>query len=146
MPTAAKLFAALVLAATGVLAAALVLPDIPYGAKADFLPVVGGIIGFSAGWFVVGMRTGKGNMISMQTGMRGALFMVIGVLVVSGFAQMIKLALRKRYDAPTDALVDVVGQGLEFGKLVLQADVLGVLIVGGALSGMAAEWAGRRWR
>ncbi len=145
MPTAAKLFAAVVLAATGFFAAALVLPNIPLGARADFLPGLSSVIGFTVGWIVVGVRAGKGDLSGIQTGMRGALFMVIWVLFATGFAQMIKLALRKRYDAPTEALVDVMARALDFGKLVFQPDVLIVLIVGGALSGLAAEWAGRRW-
>lgn len=145
MPTAAKLFAAVALAVVGFFAAALVLPHLPGGARADFLPLMAASVGILVGWRVIGRATGRGYGSSAQAGVRGALYLVLWVLALTGFMQMVKMALRMRYDAPTEALVDVVSQAMDFGELVLKPDVLLVLFVGGGLAGMVSEWAGRRW-
>jgi hypothetical protein len=49
------------------------------------------------------------------------------------------------YDGPMEAVLGVFEIMLDYGRMMLQPDVLGVLAVGGILGGMLAEWAGRRW-
>lgn len=146
MPTAAKLFAALFTALTGAAAVWLVRADEP-GLRAT-------IIAFSVtvpvavfmGWRECGARAGRGYGAAMVAGFRGVLYMVIGVLVVLAIMQMFKLAWARHYDTPTEAVVDIVALAIGFGKPLLQAPVAATLVLGGLVSGIMAEWAGRRWR
>lgn len=145
MPTAAKLFAALALAAAGFFTGALVLPYLPAVAQSGMLPVVAGCFGLILGWRVIGRAVGKGMWMTAQAGMRASVYMVILVLFFLGLVQMIRLSVRMRYDGPMDALTDIVSQGIEFGIAALKPDVIIVLLVGGALAGVLSEWAHRRW-
>jgi hypothetical protein len=146
MPTAAKFFAALILALTGAVAAVLVLPLADLARDANHVPVIVAAIGALSGWKVTGVRVGKGYFPSMASGILGALYLVFWALFTVSVMQMFHLAWRRHYDAPSQAVLDIVRLALEYGQLLLAPQSLGVLIVGGMASGACAFWAGRRWR
>lgn len=145
MPTAAKLFAAVVLAIVGFLASVLVMPHLPGGSRASALPLVAGSLGLLLGWRVIGREVGRGMWMSAQTGMRASVYLVVLVLFFLGSVQMVHWSVRMRYDGPMEALTDIVSQGLEMGHAALRLDVVLALALGGALAGIASEWAHRRW-
>lgn len=145
MPTAAKLFAAVALALAGFFTGALVLQYLPGVAWGGRLPLTAASIGLLLGWQVIGRSVGRGMWLSAQAGMRAAVYLVILVLFFLGTLQMIRWSVRMRYDGPFEALTDIVGQGLDMGAAALRPDVVIVLFLGGALAGIASEWAHRRW-
>ena len=61
-------------------------------------------------------------------------------------SQMLRQAMRSRYDSVTEAVVDILSQGLQFAIMAAHPMVLGSLLVGGALSGMVALWGHRKLR
>ncbi len=145
MPTAAKMVAAVMMALTLFLAAEAARAGFAEGTPADyFSPIVAGI-GFVTGWMVLGTLTGKGYSVSFGLGLRTAVTAVFWVLLAFSLWQMIELSMKMRYDGPMQAILDVFALMIENGRLVLQRDVLVALGVGGALAGLCAEWAGRRW-
>lgn len=145
MPTAAKLFAAVVLAIAGFCTGLLVLPYLPGGTRAAALPLVAASFGLLLGWRVIGREAGRGLWAAVQVGLRATVYMVVLVLFFLGTVQMVRWSVRLRYDGPMDALTDIVSQGLELGQAALQVDVVVALVLGGALAGIASEWAHRRW-
>ncbi|MDP2063227.1 MAG: TrgA family protein [Phaeovulum sp.] len=146
MPTAAKFFAALFMALTGAATVWLLREGEP-GMRAT-------IIAFSVtvpvaaimGWRECGARVGGGYGSAMVAGIRAMIYMVIGAALVLAVMQMFKLAWSRHYDTPTEAVVDIVSLAIGFGKPLLQVPVAATLVAGGLLTGIVAEWAGRRWR
>ncbi|MBW6506906.1 MAG: TrgA family protein [Rhodobacteraceae bacterium] len=146
MPTAAKLFAALFMALTGAATVWLVRAGEP-GLRTT-------IIAFSVtvpvaafmGWRECGSRAGRGYGSAMLAGIRAMIYMVIGALVVLAILQMFKLAWSRHYDAPTEAVVDIVALALGFGASLMQVPAATALVAGALVTGIMAEWASRRWR
>jgi len=60
---------------------------------------------------------------------------------------MLSQALARRYDGPGEAVIAMVNQSIEWGTMALaHPPTLGALLIGGALTGLAAEFAARNWR
>ena len=145
MPTAAKMVAAVMTALTLFLAAEAARAGLPEGSPAGyFSPMVAGI-GFLTGWMVLGTLTGRGYLASVGIGLRTAVTAVFWALLLFSLWDMIELSMKLRYDGPMQAILDVFAIMIENGRMVLLPDVLVALGVGGAVTGLFAEFAGRRW-
>lgn len=146
MPTAAKLIAALALAAVGFLAAGAVVPYLPEGTRAGYLWAIAMGSGVLIGWRVLGPDARGPLMSAVSAGLRSAAIMALVVLFIVSFIEMIQRSLQKLYDGPMHALQNVFALMLEYGELILNPNVAGVLLIGGMLSGWLAHWSARRWR
>lgn len=146
LPTTAKLFGALGLAATGYFNAQLMLPYLPPGTNVQGLSAVATSFGLLLGWRVIGMNPGQGLGRAIHRGLRAAFYLVFWSTLFLGALQMMQQMARGRYDGPGEALFDILAQGLRMGIAVAQLDVIGVLFFGGAVSAMLAEWAWKRWQ
>jgi hypothetical protein len=145
MPTAAKIVAAVMTALTLFLAAEASKGGLPEGTPAGYLSPICAAIGFVTGWRVVGSLAGRGYFSGMGTGMRAAVQSVFWVLLLFSIWKMVELSTKLRYDGPMQAILGVLDIMVDYGRLVLLPDVLMALGIGGALAGLFAEWAGRRW-
>ncbi|PCD75729.1 TrgA family protein [Pseudothioclava arenosa] len=147
MPTMGRLFGGAGLAATGYLAGAAIVPLLPQAMKgAAILPVVAASFGLLIGWRVIGRFPGKTMREAVLTGLKAASFVLIWAMIYLGLVQMLRQAMRNRYDSVTEAVVDILNQGLQFAIMAAHPMVLGSLLVGGALSGMVALWGHRKLR
>jgi hypothetical protein len=145
MPTAAKLFAAFAFMALGFFAAEIVKPHMPEGTQfGPFTPLTA-LLGLVCGWRVMGPGAGRGNVQSIGAGVKTSVVLVLLGLLIFSTEQMVVNAFRKTYDGPMDALVGVVGIGIDYGQYLGAPDILAVLIIGGGLAGLLTEWAARRW-
>jgi len=146
MPTAAKLIAALCLAAVGFIAAGVVIAHLPENTRPDYLWAIAAGVGLLSGWRVLGPDA-RGSLVgAASAGLRATAVMVLVVLFTGSFIEMIQRSLQKQYDGPVHALQAVFALMLENGVLVLETDVAGVLLVGGMLAGALAHLAARSWR
>lgn len=146
LPTTAKLFGSLGLAATGFFNAELMLPYLPPGTQVDGLALVSTSFGLLLGWRVIGMNPGKGLGRALERGLRSGFYLIVASTLFLGMMQMLQQALRSRYDGPLSAVTDILTQGVLLGIDVLQLDVIAVLFCGGMLSAILAEWAWKRWQ
>lgn len=150
MPTASKLVAALCFAFTGFFVAetyrvGLIARD-QAGLAFDGMQLVMAVIGALCGWRIMGRLTGKGWFPAVGTGLRTAVTAVFGALMVYAVQRMIKKALQRLYgDSPFEAVVDVFALMLDYAIQMAQPEVMVALVIGGALGGIASEFAGRRW-
>ena len=146
MPTAAKLFAAFGFGLVGFFAAEVMKPSFPEGMNLGWFSVICGLIGISVGWWVMGPNAGRGNGRAIATGLRTSVTIVLWALFVFSVYEMLARSIDKRYAGVMDALRGMVGLVAEYGVLVLTSTMtLVVLIMGGILAGLFAEWAARRW-
>ncbi|WP_444463092.1 TrgA family protein [Rhodobacter capsulatus] len=145
LPTTAKLFGGLGLAATGFIAAELIPGKLHPGASLHGLALMATSFGLALGWRVIGRNPGQGLIKAAERGLHAGLYLLLWTTLFLGALQMLRDMIRGRYDSPSEALLDVLAQGMRLGAEALQPDVLGMLFCGSVLSAMLAEWAWKRW-
>ncbi|MBD3765107.1 MAG: TrgA family protein [Rhodobacterales bacterium] len=145
MPTAAKLVAAIVFALVGWLAADAVARGLSQGTYTGLLREITAVIGLGVGWVVMGPLTGRGYGPAVGTGLRCSATVVFWALLAFASYEMLLRSTRARYDGPMEAVLAVIDLVIDRGQMVLAVPPLAVLVIGGALGGVLAEAAARRW-
>lgn len=147
MPTAAKLFSAIVFACVAWLAAQLYAQALPDGRPAGLLREISALVGVVCGWFIMGRfaRRGRGRVESMGTGVRTSLAIVVSLVLLFAIRDMLQRSVKGRYDSPMDAVLGIFEQALILGGSVFQLEVLAVLLLGGLFGGAVAHWAAENW-
>ncbi len=67
------------------------------------------------------------------------------MLFVVSFEQMIQLSLRRRYDGPMEAIVDVFNIMYENAMIFATPEVGMTLLIGGLVAGILAGFMGKRY-
>ena len=147
MPTAARLTAALSLMLIAFIVSGQVMPLMPEGTDFGYFTWVNMAIGFLTGWIVMGKRAGRGGVWAINNGVTGVAAMVFWALFVQGCYEMVRLAMRNRYDGPFEAVMAIFAIGIDYAMTVLSApNILVTLLVGALAAGYATEFAKARWR
>jgi hypothetical protein len=145
VPTAAKLVSAALFALIGWMAALAAVPFLPEGTNPGKLPLVSAVIGMICGWIVLGGSVGKGINISFGHGIRTAVTIYFWVLMAFGIREMFIKSTKLMYDGALDAVIGMFENMIRYAQMTLAWPVVGTLLIGGALAGIAAEIANRRW-
>jgi hypothetical protein len=145
MPTAAKLVSAILFALLGLFVAQLYAQGITTGARTTWLREVTAAISLICGWRVMGPLVGKGSAAAIGSGIRTALTAVFFTLLTFSIYEMVVISTKGRYDGPMDALLAVFEIIVEKGQGLLTPEIIGTILVGATLGGLAAEATGRRW-
>lgn len=146
MPTAAKLMGAILFGLLGALVA-LRIPDfLPEGMRSGLLlPTTAAVSGF-LGWRVAGTRSGGQSYgDAAATGLLTVALATFSLLLIFGLMEMLHLTERMVYKGPVEAVVGIFEQMLKLAPVLLNIELLGIMAIGGLLSGLACEAAGRRW-
>jgi len=146
LPTAAKLFAGIGLGLTGFFTASTILPYLPAGTKDDGFGLMSLSFGWLIGWRIIGGVPQATLIGAARVGLRASLWLALTVLLYLGSLQMMARMMRGRYHAVTEALTDILAQGIGLSGAVVQLDVIATLFLGGVLSAILSAWAARRWQ
>ncbi len=146
MPTAAKLVAAICLAALGFVTSELIKLVLPASTDFGIFTLLNTGIGFIMGWVVVGRRAGRGYSAAISNGFTGMVALVFWGLFIQAVNEMVRLAVRHRYDGPVEALAAIFELLVKFGGQMLDPVVLLTLLCGGIVTGLLTEAAAARWR
>jgi hypothetical protein len=149
MPTAARLVAAIVLAALGWFASELVKPLIEaQTGRTEFggLSLINLVLGALCGWIVIGKRAGRGYSAAIGNGLTGGAALVFWALFVQAVREMVDRSLARRYDGPVEAIGAIFELAVEYGAFLLDTQMLVTLVAGAILAGLASEFAAGRWR
>lgn len=145
MPTAAKLIAALMFGALAWVASGLVVQILPEGMATGWMLPVNAFFGMVMGWRVMGSRAGDGFVPAIGYGLTTVFAIVFWCILIWAAHEMIRRAVRTFYDGPFDALQDMADIMTEYAATIVTPDIIGTLVIGGVICGMAAEAASRRW-
>jgi Na+-translocating ferredoxin:NAD+ oxidoreductase RnfE subunit len=147
MPTAAKLFSAIVFAGVAWIAALFYAQAMPLSQQVGVFKEICAMAGVFCGWFVMGRfaKRGRSRVESMGAGVRTSLALVVGLVLIFAIREMLERAVDGRYKNPMDALLGVFERMLVLGNSVLQVEVLIVLLFGGLFGGAVAHWAAENW-
>ena len=145
MPTASKLVAAVAYALLGFLAAQTFVKYLPEGTPLGYFREMTAAIGFIVGWLVMGKLNRKGYREAINTGLVTALILVFWTLLAFSLYFMLRKSMRMMYDGPMEAVLGIFQLMFDYGKMLVQPDMIGVILIGGIVAGLVTEWAGKRW-
>ncbi|MDR9394795.1 TrgA family protein [Roseovarius sp. SYSU LYC5161] len=145
MPTAARLVAAILLAALAWVGSEMFRPLMPPATDFGWFNEVNLGLGVLCGWFVLGSRAGNGYADAAGAGLTGLGALVFWALFLQSFNRMLKHALEKRYDGPVEALIAIFEIGVDFAAYLLNGPLIAVLVGGAVVIGVVTEFAARRW-
>jgi hypothetical protein len=145
MPTAAKLVASVLFALLSFFIADLYAQGITDGTRTTYLLPGCAAIGLICGWRVMGRLVGKGMGDALGSGIRTALTIVFFALLLFSIYEMVVTSTKGLYDGPMEAVLAIFDIMLGYGRGLGTPELIGVILVGGGLAGMATEWADRRW-
>lgn len=146
MPTAAKLVAAALFAMAAFLAAEAYQPLLDADAASPRISLAAAGIGLVCGWSVMGGLVGRGFVAAAGFGLRTMVTIIFFALLFSAIYDMVLLSMKLRYDGPMEAVVGIFELMVERVLLMRDANFIATSAIGGIVGGVAAEWAGRRWR
>ena len=150
MPDAARLTAALVLGIVGFVVSGMIVPLLEEQAESEvyvgyFFWINAGL-GALVGWTIIGSRAGRGLVSAINMGVTGAFMLIFWGLFVQACNEMVRLAMRNRFDNAFESLIAIFEIGADWFFLMATVPVLGSLAFGGILAGLLAEGASRTWR
>ncbi len=150
MPDAARLIAAMSLAALSFVLSGLVMPVFEEyrDATVDFgwFVYVNLALGILVGWISMGSRAGRGVSAAVTNGVTGVFLLVLWALFLQACNEMTRLAMKNYYDGAFEALAAIFQIGTEWGVLLLTAPILMTAAVGATVCGLLTEFAWRTWR
>ena len=145
MPTAARMVAAVLLAALAWVTSDLIRPLLPEGTNFGIFNQVNATIGFFVGWVFIGPRAGRGFAAGISNGFTSVVILTASALFVQGAYEMTVLSMRHRYGGFVEAIAAIFAIGTEYGATMMVPNVLLTLFFGGCLVGLLTELASRRW-
>ena len=146
MPTAGRLFGALVFGATGAGAAWIGLPSLPDEVVPGYLVPFSGAVGVWLGWSLMGPKASARWSVAVTQGIGTVLMMVLAVIFGVSVWDMIARSMRLRYDGPGEAVLDTARLMWDYAQLLAVPEVIGVLALGATLGATLVNIAGRIWK
>lgn len=146
MPTGAKLMAAVCFAVVGFVMANYYAFNMPDASSAGPIREGAAVVGAIIGWTVMGGTTGKGYVEAAGAGVKTAVILVLAALFLLALREMLDNSVKMRYDTALDAILDVFQTMAQRARGLLSLGVFGTVLIGGIVSGLLTENAGRRWK
>ena len=146
MPTAARLVAALCLAAIALAISVQVMPQLPEGMDFGYFLPLNICLGLVCGWVVMGRRHGEGFASAVNNGLAGVVVLLFWGVVLQGGNEMLRLAMEHRFRGPFEAILAVIKISVDFAQYLFEPWIMVTVLVGGVLSGLLTRMAGVLWR
>ncbi|WP_390914796.1 TrgA family protein [Pseudosulfitobacter sp. SM2401] len=146
MPDSARLVAALFLGALAFVLSDMIKPLFEEDFHFGYFNYVNVFIGLFVGWTMVGRRAGRGITAAVNNGVTGMVSLIFLGLFVQGVNEMLRLAMRNRYDSAFEALFAALEIGMGYFLLMSTVPIWGVAIAGGVVAGLITEVVWFRWR
>ncbi|MEO0378825.1 MAG: TrgA family protein [Pseudomonadota bacterium] len=146
MPDAAKLVAAVGMAALAFIVSFMIMPLFEEDTNFGWFVHVNVVVGFFVGWTVLGSRAGRSITSAINVGLTAPVVMVFWCLFVQSCNEMTRIAMKNRYDGAFEALVAIFEIGAEWALLMTTIPIWTTLLVGGMIVGLMTEYAWRTWR
>ncbi|MEC7795564.1 MAG: TrgA family protein [Pseudomonadota bacterium] len=147
MPTAAKVIAALCLAFVAWVVSGLskqVLGLVDTGN----LVLVSVVVGAVCGWSILGRRADRGELgygNAIGVGLTAMAMVVFWVMLAVCVKESFDVAVSRRFHDPMKVIYGLLPIAKKYGQVFLNTDILIWLGAGGAVSGILAHMAGKKW-
>lgn len=144
--TFAHAFAAVLWAGLAWYTSELIKPLFPDEINLGYYSEFNAFVGLLMGWNIAGNAARTNWPAALSYGWTTTFFTVLVALFLQCFGQMIRNSYKRYYDNALEALTAVFELMIEFAPIMLDAEVIGTLVIGGALGGLATEFVARRSR
>ncbi len=148
MPTAARLVAALSLAAGCVLMYFVLLvqyPDLRFERHQNELMGLLAGVGFLVGWLSLGVRAAMDDTSPMSLGIRATITCAIWIVILLSVRYIVDNMFRHGYDTPMQAIKDMFGVGFEYVLLMGNWKLIAFACVAGIVAGALTDSAAKTW-
>lgn len=146
MFTAAKLVGALLFAVLAWFISEQIKDLLPgEGVQATLLSPLNAMIGAAMGWRIMGKHAGEGFTPAVGFGLTSVFATFFWCLLLWSAYEMIRRAVRGRYDGPVEALERMGDLMLEYAILIVTPTVVGGAVIGSLICGLVVEFVSRRW-
>ncbi|WP_295455838.1 TrgA family protein [uncultured Pseudophaeobacter sp.] len=146
MPTAARLMGAICLAIVAFAVSGMVMPLMPESTDFGYFIPVNIVLGLCAGWFVMGKRAGRGITAAINNGLTGVFVLMLWGVGIQSINEMVRLAMRNRYDDVFEAMTAVFTIGADYVWTISTVPIGISLLISAVVAGLLTEFAGKRWR
>ena len=148
MPDAARLMAAIGMAVLAFIVSFMVmgLPLFEEDTNFGWFVHVNVVVGLIVGWTVIGSRAGRSIVSAINVGLTAPVVLVIWCLFIQSCNEMVRIAMKNRYDNAFDAIAAIFQIMAEWGLLLLTVPILGTGAVAAFVAGVLTEYAWRTWR
>lgn len=146
MPSATNLFAAIAMGLVALYISTLIPPLLEEGTDMGYFFYVNAVLGIAIGWRVVGSRTGRGWVAGINAGLTGVVALMFWAIFVQACNEMVRLAMRNRFDGAFEALTAIFKIGTEWFVMILTVPIIASFLVGAVIVGLVAEAAAQRWK
>ncbi|MGR3364505.1 MAG: TrgA family protein [Maritimibacter harenae] len=146
MPTFTGLSAAILLAALGVGVSELSRPYFLEGTPLTWLHPVAAFMGVVIGWYFTGPRLHlkKGGPVAI--GITSSVAQAFLVLFTFAVVLMTERALRNSYRTVMEAVVGVFEAMMDYSDKIVHVEIIGAIVLGGAVVGLLTAWVARHTR
>jgi len=144
MPTAARVIAALCLAALAWLVSEQIKPLFDEDKAFGNFNLINVGIAFVVGWQVIGSRAGRGLASAINNGLTGGIMMFFWTSLAHASIEMFERSMRNRYDGAFEAFAAMLQMMAENAVLIATPLIICTLLVGSAVSGFLAEFTSKR--
>ncbi len=94
---------------------------------------------------MTGKRLGFGYAEGFSAGLTGVGALVFWALFLQSLNEMLKRALDTRYDGVVEGVISMFELIVEYGSLMINGPLIGLLVTGGIVVGIVSEWVSHRW-
>ena len=151
MPTGCKLVSAIYFAILGWFLGGLVWTSYVVVKEIDYKPnmsmnILLAAIGVFVGWRLMGVRGGQGRNYAIQGGILTSAALIIWAVVILSIRTMIQQAMKGKYGGSISAAVVSGFQiAIDSVKDYWNVPIVVLLLIGGVVGGIIADWAAKRW-
>lgn len=146
MPDAARLMAAFGMGVLAFIVSFMIMTLFDEDTNFGWFVHVNVVVGVLVGWIVIGSRAGRSITSAINVGLTAPVVLVFWALFIQSCNEMVRIAMRNRYDGPFEAIVAIFEIGVEWALLISTVPVWATLLVGGMIVGLMTEYAWRTWR
>jgi hypothetical protein len=103
------------------------------------------LTGLLLGWAYVGRRTGEGYVPAVGHGLSAAFAFSVINLFIMGLSLMMANAMRRRYDGPMEAIVDVFNLMVTESQRFVDATLISSILVGAVICAWITEYFSQKY-
>ncbi|MBU2993121.1 TrgA family protein [Octadecabacter sp. 1_MG-2023] len=145
MPTMGRIVGAILYGALAWYTTILIVPLFPEGTNLGWFQEINTVFGFWVGWTIAGSRAGTGYTAAFSYGLTATIALVVSANFFNSILVMLDQSLRRRYDGPGEAVTAVFEMFVQHGAMIMTAQIITTLLIGGIGAAMIVEFFGKRF-
>ncbi len=145
MPSAIRLAGLVIFGLMAWVVSEQIVATLPEGTYVGNFSKFNALIGAVLGWIFLNPRIAQRASGPIGAGITAAVAILIWGLMLHSIREMIKLALRKYYDGPVDAVVGVFQLMIDYGMQIATPTIIITILVFGIVGGLVCSEVAKRW-